>query len=57
MTTYPSKINHELDSYGNPIYIIRKAPLEQGAILYDKEGYAAAIKSKGRILAIIGEIE
>lgn len=53
MSDYPAKINHELDKLGNPIFIIRKEPIENGAILYDKNGLAAAIKKKGRILAIL----
>ena len=50
---YPTKINHELDKLGNPVFIIRKEPIENGAILYDKNGLAAAIKKKGQILAIL----
>lgn len=53
MKDSPEKINHELDKLGSPIFIIRKEPLKNGAILYDKNGLAAAIKQKGQILAIL----
>ena len=41
------------DSLGNPIYYVRKEPIRDNEVLYDRHGKAAAIKTKGRILAIL----
>ncbi len=46
--------NHtSLDREDNPIYSVRKDPLENGAILYDRHGKAAAIKNNGKLLEIL----
>ena len=50
---YPSKINHELDALGNPIYVIRTEPVREGEVLYDKHGKATVIKTKGLLLALM----
>lgn len=53
MTTKP-KVLTTLDIVGNPIYRIRAEPIRPNELLYDSKGQAVAIKSKGKILAIIG---
>lgn len=50
---YPTKINHELDAIGKPIYVIRTEPVKEGEVLYDKHGKATVIKTKGRLLALM----
>lgn len=42
----------ETDSF--PIYHIRAEPIRPNELLYDSKGQAVAIKSNGKILAIIG---
>ena len=36
-----------------PVFIIRATPIKDGEILYDKNGLAVAIKTKGQILTIL----
>lgn len=43
----------EFDGEGNPTYHIRAEPIRPNELLYDKNGYVVAIKSKGRLLAIL----
>tara|TARA_R110002167_G_scaffold45515_3_gene136722 strand:- start:188 stop:370 length:183 start_codon:yes stop_codon:yes gene_type:complete len=40
-----------------PIYHIRALPVRPNEVLYDKEGLAVAIKTKGKILAILEGVE
>ena len=41
------------DNLGNPIYYVRKEPIRDNEVLYDRHGKPAAIKNKGKLIAII----
>lgn len=40
-------------SNDKPAFHIRKEPIREGEILYDKEGLIVAIKQEGRLLAVL----
>lgn len=40
-------------SNDKPVFHIRKEPIREGELLYDKKGLIVAIKRKGRLLAVL----
>ena len=52
MTNKP-KVLTTFDSEGNPIYHIRAEAIRPNELLYDSKGLIVAIKTKGKLLAII----
>ena len=44
-------------SNDKPAFHIRKKPIREGELLYDKKGLIVAIKTKGKILAILEGVE
>ena len=53
MTTNTPKVLTTFDREGNPIYHIRAEPIRPNELLYDSKGLIVAIKTKGKLLAIL----
>ena len=43
----------QLIDHQEPTYHIRKEPIQEGELLYDRKGLIVAIKRKGQLLAVL----